>query len=194
MGAAFEQFAERGIEPVTLRVIAGHAGVGTGEITKRFGSKPGLVAEVDQHARQLCVQALDRVVGSLDEIVVGTVATLVISQRFSEFLREQPTLRRYLARRLSSDSAAGRLFFEQVVGLVDDGLRQLRRAGLIQPDLEHEGARRMVVGMILSPVLLADQWEHLLGVDPFDPSVAEPHEHVVHTVLARGLFAEPAGG
>ena len=190
--AAFELFAAQGVETVSLRAIAARAGVTAGLVKHHFGGKEGLVAEVDAHVIGLCASALADAMEHLDTEQRGASPIVGVVTAIQQSMRESKNLRGYIARRMASDDSAGQELFRQFVGIVNDGLVQLREAGLVREDVEPFGAMVLLVDMILGPIVLARQWTAFAGIDSFDPSLAEPAEFVHDQVLRGGLFVDPA--
>jgi AcrR family transcriptional regulator len=164
--------------------------VTAGLVRHHFGTKDALIAAVDAQVHELLQATLDRALAAF-EGAEPTDAVATFQSAISGALRDQATLREYVARRLTSDSEAGQQIFVAFVALVDAGLRRLRDAGRMRDDVDHTGSVVTVVHLILGPVLLARRWSALAGVDSFDPVVYEPGERNAHQVLGGGMFLTP---
>jgi AcrR family transcriptional regulator len=173
-----------------LRAIAERAGVTAGLVTHHFGTKEGLVAEVDALVIAQCSAALERALAKADPELGGGSAVLGVAQEISRTLRESQELRGYLGHRLVSETEAGRQLFRQFVAVVSEGLQRLRDNGLVRDDVDPVGAMVLVVHLILGPIVLAPQWTDLTGIDSFDASLVGPAEVVTLQVLQHGLFSD----
>ncbi|MDQ8045190.1 MAG: helix-turn-helix domain-containing protein [Solirubrobacteraceae bacterium] len=194
LAAAYELFAERGVEAVSVRLLAERAQVTAGLVTHHFGSKDGLIEQVDAYALGLCSEILAGAMAAAGERPDGDARPIAgVQDAITDALSDQPVLRGYIGRRLVSDSAAGQQFFGQFAQLVEAGLRQLRSAGAVRDSIDHMGATVLVVHLILGPIVLARQWSQLAGIDAFDPRLVAPVAAATSAVLEGGLFEpEPA--
>jgi AcrR family transcriptional regulator len=190
--AAFELFSQHDVDAVSVRAIAARAGVTAGLVKYHFGSKDGLLAEVDAHAIAVCGEALATAMKQLDDPVGGVSPVEGVAAEIQRALREDAVLRGYIARRLASDDEPGRVLFRQFVGLVNTGLARLRAAGYVRPDVGEAGALVLLTDLILAPLVLARQWTAFTGMDSFDVSLTAPAVFVTNQVLSSGLFVEPS--
>lgn len=160
--AGRELFAGDGYENTTTSAIARKAGTSESQLIKHFGSKEGLLEAIYDQAWQrmsLGLQKiqeaysspLDRLRG-LTELMIGAL----------ERDKEISTLMLLEGRRIRKHGHQVLLTrgFQQVLGVIDGVLREMRDAGMLRPDLNPEAVRSAMIGAfegLLRDQLLAER-------------------------------------
>lgn len=160
--AGRELFAEDGYENTTTSAIARRAGTSESQLIKHFGSKEGLLEAIYDHAWQRMAQGLRHVqeahsspldrLRALTDLMIGAL----------ERDKEISTLMLFEGRRIRKHGHQVLLTrgFQQVLGVVDGVLREMRDAGLLRQDLHPEAVRSALIGAfegLLRDQLLADR-------------------------------------
>ena len=181
--AAMRLFAERGVAEVTIREIAAEAGVSPSLVIHHFGSKGGLKAAADDRATAL----VDKLVSDLS---AGTSASSLAGV-FAERLEQEPVLPAYLRRLLVDGGPAAEAMFRALFDATVAGLSQLEAAGLVRPSADHRLRAAFLLVNDLAVVLLRDQVQAVLGVDPLSREGMAGWTVEVLETYTRGVFAAP---
>lgn len=155
--AGRELFAGDGYENTTTSAIARKAGTSESQLIKHFGSKEGLLEAIYDEAWQRMASGLGRVqeahsspldrLRGLTELMIGAL----------ERDKEISTLMLLEGRRIRKHGHQVLLTrgFQQVVGVIDGVLREMRDTGLLRQDLNPEAVRSALIGAFEG--LLRDQ-------------------------------------
>lgn len=157
-----ELFAGDGYENTTTSAIARKAGTSESQLIKHFGSKEGLLEAIYDEAWQRMATGLRRVqevysspidrLRELTELMIGAL----------EGDREIRTLMLLEGRRIRKHGHQVLLTrgFQQVLGVIDGMLREMRDAGMLRQDLNPEAVRSALMGSyegLLRDQLLAER-------------------------------------
>jgi AcrR family transcriptional regulator len=160
--AGRELFAGDGYENTTTSAIARRAGTSESQLIKHFGSKEGLLEAIYDEAWQRMASGLGRVqeaysspldrLRGLTELMIGAL----------ERDKEISTLMLLEGRRIRKHGHQVLLTrgFQQVLGVIDGMLREMRDAGLLRRDLNPEAVRSALIGSfegLLRDQLLAER-------------------------------------
>ncbi|HEV2853014.1 MAG TPA: helix-turn-helix domain-containing protein [Thermoanaerobaculia bacterium] len=160
--AGRELFAGDGYENTTTSAIARKAGTSESQLIKHFGSKEGLLEAIYDHAWQRMAKGLRQVeeapsspldrLRALTDLMIGAL----------EGDKEISTLMLLEGRRIRKHGHQVLLTrgFQQVLGVVDGVLREMRDAGLLRQDLHPEAVRSALIGAfegLLRDQLLAER-------------------------------------
>lgn len=191
---ALRLFAERGPESVTVRQIAGAAGVSAGLVVHHFGSKDGLRQEVDQYV-------LTVFEGMLRELTAGTggqpldpgAGAASLSEAFARHLPAGSPLPGYLRRLLLTGSDTGRMLFRQLFELSRRTLDELSAAGLAAPGRDPAVRAALLLANDLAVFLLRDHLADVLGTDPLSADGMARWAPELLGIYAGGLNAAAPG-
>lgn len=155
-------FAGDGYENTTTSAIARKAGTSESQLIKHFGSKEGLLEAIYDEAWQRMSLGLRNVqethsspldrLRALTELMIGAL----------ERDKEISTLMLLEGRRIRKHGHQVLLTrgFQQVLGLIDGILREMREAGMLRQDLHPEAVRSALIGAfegLLRDQLLAER-------------------------------------
>ncbi|GIH78811.1 TetR/AcrR family transcriptional regulator [Planobispora longispora] len=181
---ALELFAAQGPDAVTVRRIAGAAGVSPALVIHHFGSKEGLRAVVDEY-----------VAGVFDGMFARAAAgelDLSDGASFAEaLLKDLPPgspIPGYLRRLLLSGDAAGTRIFRRWFAASRAMLDALAAAGQMAPGRDPEVRTAFVMSADLVLLLLRDQLADVLGADPLGPEGTARWAGEVLDIYRDGLF------
>jgi AcrR family transcriptional regulator len=157
-----ELFAGDGYENTTTSAIARKAGTSESQLIKHFGSKEGLLEAIYDEAwermaaglrrvQEIHSSPLDRLRG-LTELMIGVL----------ERDKEISTLMLLEGRRIRKHGHQVLLTrgFQEVLGVIDGVLREMRAAGMLRQDLNPEAVRSALIGAfegLLRDQLLAER-------------------------------------
>jgi TetR/AcrR family transcriptional regulator, regulator of cefoperazone and chloramphenicol sensitivity len=159
--SAFEMIARQGVRSMTLRAIAGAAGVSPALVIHHYGSKQGVVEAVKEWVQALLRSSTADEGGSRDP----AEANARRSAAFEQLLTETPLLRSYIRRMLLEESPEGLDWFARIV---DDGAHDLRRRerkGMARRSQDVEAVAAILNVIALGPLLLPQHLDHVLGGD-----------------------------
>ena len=186
--AGRELFAEDGYENTTTSAIARKAGTSESQLIKHFGSKEGLLEAIYDQAwqrmspglrriQETCKSPFDRL-RALTELMIGAL----------ERDREISTLMLLEGRRIRKHGHQVLLTsgFQQLLGVVDGLLKEMREAGLLRQDLNAEAVRSALIGAfegLLRDQLLAERASYPAHYDAAE--LRAVHQAVLESFLAR---------
>jgi AcrR family transcriptional regulator len=157
-----ELFAGDGYENTTTSAIARKAGTSESQLIKHFGSKEGLLEAIYDEAWQRMAHGLRHVqetysapldrLRALTELMIGAL----------ERDKEISTLMLLEGRRIRKHGHQVLLTsgFQEVLGVIDGVLREMREARLLRQDLHPEAVRSAMIGAfegLLRDQLLAER-------------------------------------
>lgn len=160
--AGRELFSGDGYENTTTSAIARRAGTSESQLIKHFGSKEGLLEAIYDHAWQRMAQGLRHVQESHSSPLERLRALTDLMIGALEQDKEISTLMLLEGRRIRKHGHQVLLTrgFQQVLGVVDGVLREMRDAGLLRQDLNPEAVRSALIGAfegLLRDQLLAER-------------------------------------
>lgn len=158
ISAAVEIFSEKGFDMATTREIAEKAGCAEGLIFRYFGTKDGLLVR--------CLEAMNK--NPLPHLQtfwkepVSLQDTLLESFLwFARHYRENPQMAKIAVVRSILDekiaAVVGRLFSDPLLETMAVGLRKLKQAHLVRPDLDIDASTRMILQIIFGIGFLRQQ-------------------------------------
>lgn len=189
---ALRLFAASGPETVTVRQIAGAAGVSPGLVVHHFGSKEGLRREVDQYVLDVFEAMLGELTGDGGaELLDPGAGAGSLSEAFARHLPPDSPLPGYLRRLLLSDTEAGQLLFRRLYDLSRSALDGLTAAGFASPGKDPAARAAFLLANDLALFLLRDRLTEVLGTDPLSTDGMNRWAPEVLSIYAGGLNARP---
>lgn len=191
---ALRLFAERGPESVTVRRIAGAAGVSPGLVVHHFGSKEGLRQEVDRHVLAVFAAMLGELTDEGgDKLLDPGAGAASLSEVFARHLPAGSPLPGYLRRLLLTGSDTGQVLFRQLFELSRRTLDELAAAGLAAPGRDPAVRAALLLANDLAVFLLRDHLADVLGTDPLSADGMARWAPEMLSIYAGGLNATPQG-
>ncbi|MFC8367611.1 TetR/AcrR family transcriptional regulator [Streptomyces sp. NPDC057239] len=191
---ALRLFAERGPESVTVRQIAGAAGVSAGLVVHHFGSKDGLRQEVDQYVLAVFEAMLGELTGEGgQELLEPGAGSASLSEAFARHLPAGSPLPGYLRRLLLTGADTGRVLFRRLFELSRRTLDELVAAGTADPGRDPAVRAAVLLANDLAVFLLRDHLTDVLGTDPLSVDGMARWAPELLGVYAGGLNAAPQG-
>jgi AcrR family transcriptional regulator len=147
LAAAKRLFASQGYEATSTMAIARLAGTSESQMMKHFGSKEGLLESIlDAGWRKM---ASPMAALQMDD---GSAKLLAMLDIVLNTLAEDPDLKELLlleGRRIRREGRAVILSpgYVQFVGIIDNILRKMSKAGTLRPEIAPEAARSAIMGM-----------------------------------------------
>jgi TetR/AcrR family transcriptional regulator, regulator of cefoperazone and chloramphenicol sensitivity len=189
---ALRLFADRGADAVTIRDIAGAAGVSPALVMRHYGSKDGLREAVDDYVTRVMEAVLADITVGPDSGFASASLPALTAAVTSRLPGDSP-IPAYLARSLvSGGTGADRLFGELHV------ISQRALAGLVRQGLADDGGdlpARAAFLLVndLAVLILRDRLAAVLGTDPLSPEGMRRWGAQVLSVYRGGLAgrAEP---
>jgi AcrR family transcriptional regulator len=183
---ALRLFADRGADAVTIRDIAGAAGVSPALVMRHYRSKDGLREAVDDYVARVMEAVLADVTAGPDG-GFGSASLPALAAAVTGRLPGDSPIPAYLARSLVSGghSAAG-LFGELHV------ISQRALAGLVHQGFADDGGdlparAAFLLANDLAVLILRDRLAEVLGVDPLSPDGMRRWGAQVLSVYRDGL-------
>lgn len=185
--AALELFAERGFEATSTRAVAAAAGVSPALVTRHFGSKDGLRAEVDRYV-------LERIGGELAGVDPADGLLESLGSVSARLFGADPVLRGYLRQVLLEDGEASAELFGR---LLSGARAELERLSAVHGTPGGGGgaddawAPFQLLCLILGPLLLERVMQPNLDDPMFAPDVLRHRSAANQRLLLRGFYGSP---
>ena len=192
--AALRLFAERGADAVTVRQIAGAAGVSAALVVHHFGSKDGLRVAVDEYAAQAFDAIMDGMGGEEVAQLLTSDSPASLADAFARGFPPGSPLPAYLRRLLLTNDPAGAALFGRWYQATVQLLDQLTAAGAATPSQDPAVRAAFLLVNDLALILMRNQIATVLGVDPLSPEGIARWGAEAVTVYAQGAFRAPVEG
>ncbi len=182
--SAMHLFAAHGVRGVSIRDVAGHAGVSPSLVVHHFGSKNGLREAVDAHTAEV----LTALIGELADVPEN--AAQVIASLWAALDRE-PDLMAYLRRSLVESGAPGRRLFGWLVEATERELTAQQDAGVVRATDDARARAVFLLANDMAPIVLRDLVTDALGVDPLSREGLDRWGRAVMDVYSSGIYTRP---
>lgn len=189
---ALRLFAEHGPDAVTVRQIAGAAGVSPGLVVHHFGSKEGLKHVVDQQVLDAFDAMFAEVTGPAAGGLFDPAASGSLVEAILTHLPADSPIPGYLRHLVLGDSPAGRELFAKLHAASRDVLASLSAAGLASPGADPAVRAAFLMANDLAVLLLREQLTAVLGVDPLSAEGMARWAGEVLAVYGAGLGGSSA--
>ncbi len=186
--AGRELFAGDGYENTTTSAIARKAGTSESQLIKHFGSKEGLLEAIYDQAWERMSQGLRHIQEAYQSPVDKLRALTEVMIGALERDKEISTLMLLEGRRIRKHGHLVLLTrgFQQVLGVVDGLLQEMRQAGLLRQDLNPEAIRSALIGAfegLLRDRLVAERVDYPAHYDGAE--LRKVHQAVLECFLVR---------
>jgi AcrR family transcriptional regulator len=190
---ALRLFADRGPDGVSLRQIAGAAGVSPGLVLHHFGSKEGLRRAVDEHVLGLFDRMLAGMTGEHAGDLDDPTTSGSVAEAVAKHLPADSPVPAYLRRLLLADGDAGRELFRRLFRLSAATLDALAATGIAAPGSDPAVRAAFLLSNDLAVLLLRDHLTDVLGTDPLSGPGMTRWAGEVLAIYSAGLVAVPPG-
>lgn len=187
-GEALRLFAQRGPDAVTIREVAGAAGVSPALVVHHFGGKAGLQAAVDEHVAGLFDELFGRLADTDPVELFAAGAGGSLADMMLASLPADSPVPAYLRRLLLTGDAAGQRLFGQWYAAGRDLMAALAAAGALRPGRDPAVRTAFLVVNDLAVLLLRDQLTAVLGLDPLSRDGMVRWAEEVLAVYRDGVF------
>jgi|tagenome__1003787_1003787.scaffolds.fasta_scaffold20857671_2 AcrR family transcriptional regulator len=189
--AALRLFAELGPDRVSLRRIAGEAGVSHGLVIHHFGSKEGLRMAVDAFVVELFDELAAEMAGSPGADPFAAQAQESLVGALMERLPPESPIPAYLRRVLLDGGEAGHALFGRLYALTRGALEAMAQNGYADRGADPTVRAAFLLANDLAMLMLRDQIAVTTGLDPLSPEGIRRWGEEVFTVYSRGLRDRP---
>lgn len=153
-------FAERGVADVTVRQIAAAAGVSPSLVIHHYRSKEGLKQAADERATALVRAFIKQLTDPASHDATS------LTELFADGLDQEPDLPAYLRRLLVDGGPTAEALFRTMFDATVTGMAALTAAGLARPTADERLRAAFLLANDLALVMLRDQLQTVLGIDP----------------------------
>jgi AcrR family transcriptional regulator len=187
---ALRLFADRGPDAVTIRDVAGAAGVSPALVIRHYQSKDGLREAVDDHvARLLAAVLADMTTSPARPFALASLPTLAAA--VTSRLPPDSPVPAYLGRMLISGGPAAAGLFRRLHAVSERTLAELTRQGLADDGGDPPARAAFLLANDLAVLILRDRLADVLGTDPLSPGGIRRWGAQVLPVYGGGLAARP---
>lgn len=198
---ALTLFADRGADAVTVRDVAGAAGVSAALVIRHYGSKAGLRDAVDDYV----VRVFDAILadgipapaaprassGSRSGSPFEPAAMPGLADAVAAHLPADSPMPAYLARILIGGSAAGTHLFTRLHRASRQALDRLVEAGMADPGMDADVRAAVLLVNDLAMLMLRRRLTEVLDVDPLGPDGLARWAAEVLAIYRGGLATPP---
>lgn len=190
---AMRLFADRGSAAVTVRDIAAAARVSPALVIRHYGSKVGLIDEVDQHVVASLEAALGHIASGGGPLVGDPSAAETTMQSVLTALGPDTPLPRYLTRMLVEGTRSGRNLFAQLHALSRRTLASLAATTPVSEGADPAVRATVLLVNDLACLMLRDRIHEVLGTDPLGPEGIHAYGGELLAIYSGGLAATNEG-
>ncbi len=180
LATVMELIGSAGEGAVTVRRVAEEAGVSPSLVIYHFGSKAGLLSEVERHVARRMGEAL--------AVPPGDSGYLLSVREAWMELAAEPGLVPYLRRTLASGGELAESLYDSLMGAALGGLDRLEGAGIVRPSADPEMRAVLLLALDLGMVLLADHAERHVGTPLLSGRGLQRWADAEMEILTEGLL------
>ncbi|MFZ2012743.1 MAG: TetR family transcriptional regulator [Nocardioides sp.] len=162
---ALQLYADRGPDRVTVRDVAGAAGVSPSLVIHHFGSKAGLRKAVDEHVASSFDAVLDALTGDGIEDALSGGDSASLAEAFVAGFPPGSSVPDYLRRLLLSNDPTGDRVFAHWFAVSERVLTDLEAAGIARPSQNLKVRAAFLFVNDLAAILLARHIGQVCGID-----------------------------
>lgn len=188
--AAMRLFAERGVAGVSIRDIAGVAGVSASLVIHHYGSKQGLKNAADERV----LATLGEVLSSTEGADTPAAALGSMEALLTDHVEQSPVLLPYLRRLLIDGGAAADALYDRLFQFTRRAIHGMREAGIIRPEPDEEVLAAVFLVNDLATVVFREQIRATLGLDPLEGEGLRRWAATATEIYGRGVFSGPLPG
>jgi AcrR family transcriptional regulator len=167
---ALRLFAERGPDAVTVRDIAGAAGVSAALVMRHFGSKDRLRGAVDEYVAASFAAMLDQALDPPDAAPLDPAAVPTVAEAVAGGLPTGSPIPAYLGRLLVGGGTVGSALFARLFEVSRAGLAGLAATGAASEGADPAVRAAFLLVNDLAVLMLREHLAAALGVDPLSPA------------------------
>lgn len=186
---ALRLFAERGPDAVTMRDIAGAAGVSAALLIRHYGSKEGLVEAVDAHVVATFEALLSTMTEQTAAVGLEPTAAPNLLDGLATHLPPDSAIPAYLSRLLIAGGPAGSALFDRLFRLSKATLATMVAAGTASPGDDTEVRAAFLLINDLAVLTLRPRLTEVLGVDPLSAAGMRRWAGEVFAIYRDGLVS-----
>ncbi|WP_018600186.1 TetR/AcrR family transcriptional regulator [Mycobacterium sp. 155] len=190
---ALRLFAKRGTDAVTMRDIAGAAGVSPALVVRHYGSKDGLVAAVDDHVVGILEGLLSETTGTAADDVLGPSAVPTLVDAMATHLPPDSPVPAYLGRLLTTGGPLGSALFARLYGISRTALDAMVAGGVADAGTDPAVRAAVLMANDLAVLILRPHLTEVLGVDPLTHGGMSRWAAEVLAIYRDGLQSESKG-
>lgn len=184
---ALRLFAEHGPDAVTMRDIAGAAGVSPALLVRHYGSKDGLVEAVDNHVIGTLEVLLTEVTKQTGDVGLGPSAVPSMLDGLAAHLPPGSAIPAYLSRLLITGGAVGSALFAQLYQISTNALDAMIATGIASAGQDPAVRAAFLLVNDLAVLTLRGHLAEVLGVDPLSDAGMKRWAGEVFTIYRDGL-------
>lgn len=184
---ALRLFAERGSDAVTMRDIAGAAGVSPALLVRHYGTKDGLVEAVDDHVVGTLHTLLTQVTTQTGAVGLGPIAVPSMLEGLATHLPPDSAIPAYLGRLLINGGPAGSALFARLHAVSKNALAAMVAAGIATAGEDPDVRAAFLLVNDLAVLTLRTHLTEVLGVDPLSAAGMKRWAGEVFAIYRNGL-------
>jgi AcrR family transcriptional regulator len=190
---ALRLFAERGADAVTVRDIAGAAGVSPSLVVRHYGSKDGLVAAVDDHVVATLEVLLTEATGQATADALGPSAVPTLVDALATYLPPDSPIPAYLGRLLTTGGPVGSRLFARLYGISRSALDAMVAGGAADAGADPAVRAAVLLANDLAVLMLRPRLTEVLGADPLAQGGMSRWAAEVFAIYRDGLRSRSRG-
>ncbi|OBG34599.1 TetR/AcrR family transcriptional regulator [Mycobacterium sp. E3198] len=185
---ALRLFAQRGPDAVTMRDIAGAAGVSPALLIRHYGSKEGLVEAVDAHVVATFEALLATMTTQTAAVGLEPTAMPNLLDGLATHLPPDSAIPTYLSRLLIGGGPAGSALFDRLFRLSQATLETMVADGTASPGEDPQVRAAFLLVNDLAVLTLRPRLTEVLGVDPLSTAGMRRWAGEVFAIYRDGLI------
>lgn len=182
---AFELFAEKGFDSVSVRDIARAASVSVGLINHHFGSKEGLREAVDEYFIATFEAAITG--AAPQQLADPDGHAALIDAWIVEHEAEWPFIVAYFRRAILEESDWGYSLFQRFYGFVQSTVLRLDAEGGVGPDVDRLWLPFLMMYLELGTMIFDPYIRRLIGRSGYDKDLWRRRHRAYMTLIRRGV-------